>query len=57
MEAVLDIAAKNYSPASGEVLARSFLSGRIIESGWHEERVARDGTYAELFALQATAYA
>ena len=31
-------------------------SGRIIETGSHQELIARGGPYAELFTLQATAY-
>jgi ATP-binding cassette subfamily B protein len=30
--------------------------GRVIESGDHDQLMARDGTYAELFTLQAAAY-
>jgi ATP-binding cassette, subfamily B, bacterial len=31
--------------------------GEVIESGSHAELMARGGTYAELFGLQAAAYA
>ncbi len=31
--------------------------GRVVEAGSHDQLIARDGTYAELFALQARAYA
>jgi len=31
-------------------------SGRIVESGSHDELIALDGVYAELFTLQAAAY-
>jgi ATP-binding cassette subfamily B protein len=30
--------------------------GQLIESGTHEELIALDGRYAELFQLQARAY-
>jgi ATP-binding cassette subfamily B protein len=30
--------------------------GRVTETGSHDELMARDGTYAELFSLQASAY-
>jgi ATP-binding cassette subfamily B protein len=30
--------------------------GRLIEHGTHDELIARDGVYAELFELQAASY-
>jgi len=32
-------------------------AGEVIEAGSHAELMARGGTYAELFGLQASAYA
>jgi ATP-binding cassette subfamily B protein len=31
-------------------------SGRLVEYGSHDELMALDGTYSELFTLQARAY-
>ncbi len=31
--------------------------GKVVETGSHEELMARGGSYAELFTLQARAYA
>ncbi|MFI5908131.1 hypothetical protein [Dactylosporangium sp. NPDC051541] len=31
--------------------------GRLVEQGTHEQLVAARGRYAELYAIQATAYA
>jgi ATP-binding cassette, subfamily B, bacterial len=30
--------------------------GAVVEEGDHEELIAADGTYAQLFSLQASAY-
>jgi ATP-binding cassette, subfamily B, bacterial len=30
--------------------------GRMVESGGHDELIARGGRYADLFTLQASAY-
>jgi ATP-binding cassette subfamily B protein len=34
----------------------TLVDGRIAELGSHDELVARAGTYARLFALQASSY-
>ena len=33
-----------------------FDDGRLVESGDHDALMSADGTYAELFELQASAY-
>jgi ATP-binding cassette, subfamily B, bacterial len=32
-------------------------TGAVVEEGSHQELMALDGTYAEMFTLQAAAYA
>lgn len=51
------IVSHRFSTVSGADLILVMDRGRIIESGGHEELLASGGRYAELYGIQARAYA
>ncbi|GAA1091514.1 ABC transporter ATP-binding protein [Nocardiopsis metallicus] len=55
--AVTVVVSHRFSTVAGADLILVMDRGRITESGGHRELLARGGTYAELYGLQARAYA
>ena len=55
--AVTVIVSHRFSTVTGADLILVLHRGRLVESGNHQELTALDGRYAELYGLQATAYA
>ena len=55
--AVTLIISHRFSTVAGADLILVMDRGRVIESGGHRELLARGGTYAELYGVQARAYA
>jgi ATP-binding cassette subfamily B protein len=51
------IVSHRFSTVAGADLILVLESGRLVEFGSHEELLAADATYAELYSLQQTAYA
>jgi ATP-binding cassette subfamily B protein len=51
------IVSHRFSTVTGADLILVLDKGRLVESGRHEVLVAAGGRYAELYGLQATAYA
>ncbi|MGW1024995.1 ABC transporter ATP-binding protein [Streptomyces sp. NPDC002577] len=55
--AITLIVSHRFSTVNGADLILVLDKGRIVESGTHDELVAVGGRYAELYGIQATAYA
>ncbi|WP_017588380.1 ATP-binding cassette domain-containing protein [Nocardiopsis ganjiahuensis] len=55
--AVTVVVSHRFSTVAGADLILVMDRGRIVESGDHRELLARGGTYAELYGIQARAYA
>jgi ATP-binding cassette, subfamily B, bacterial len=55
--AITVIVSHRFSTVSGADLILVMDAGRLAETGSHDELLAADGRYAELYRIQATAYA
>jgi ATP-binding cassette subfamily B protein len=50
------IVSHRFSTVAGADLILVMQHGRLIESGGHEELLAADGAYADLYGIHATSY-
>lgn len=55
--AITVIVSHRFSTVTGADLILVLEQGRLVESGTHQELLARHGRYADLYGIQATAYA
>jgi ATP-binding cassette subfamily B protein len=55
--AVTVIVSHRFSTVTGADLILVLDRGRLVESGRHEELMELGGRYADLYSIQATAYA
>ncbi|MEV5409730.1 hypothetical protein AB0K60_12945 [Thermopolyspora sp. NPDC052614] len=55
--AVTVIVSHRFSTVTGADLILVLDRGRLVEAGTHDELLALGGRYAELYGIQATAYA
>jgi ABC-type multidrug transport system fused ATPase/permease subunit len=55
--AITVIVSHRFSTVAGADLILVLEQGRLIEAGDHAALLARDGRYAEMYSIQAKAYA